>query len=63
MPRPKTEAAEYKKLMLRLPASILDACSSIALRDHRSMNSQILYVLEEWLLKEKRYDSRRSIHA
>jgi hypothetical protein len=59
MPREKTAAADYKKLMLRLPEELLEACQRSALANRRSMNAQILYVLEEWVAKEKARESRR----
>jgi len=49
MGRPLTQAATYKHLMLRLPLPILEACRAGAERERRSLNAQILWVLEEWL--------------
>lgn len=60
MPRVKTPAATYKKLMLRLPEDMLRAVNRIAEENHRSMNAQILHVLSEWLKEEQPHVSRRS---
>jgi hypothetical protein len=60
MPRAKTPAAEYKKLMLRLPDEALQAITRIAEENHRSMNAQILHVLLDWLAKEHKHGSPRS---
>jgi hypothetical protein len=49
MARPKTDAATYKSLMLRLPAELLDAYRGWATAEHRSLNAQILWVLEACL--------------
>lgn len=59
MPRAKTSVADYKKLMLRLPADVLEACHQIAQNNHRSMNAQILHFLTECLAKEQ-HGSRQS---
>lgn len=52
MARPKTTVATYKKLMLRLPEDVLQACKTAAEKNHRSMNAQIVHVLIEDLEKE-----------
>lgn len=49
MGRPKTEAATYKSLMLRLPTEVLEACKVRATYEHRSLNAQLLSVIEDWL--------------
>ena len=49
MGRPKTEAATYKSLMLRLPTEVLEACKVRATIAHRSLNAQLLSVIEDWL--------------
>lgn len=49
MGRPKTEAATYKSLMLRLPTDMLEACKSRATEKRRSLNAQLLCVIDEWL--------------
>lgn len=60
MPRPKTEAADYKKLMLRLPVNVHAACEQRATVNRRSLNAQILFMLEDWLTKEQSHESHRS---
>jgi hypothetical protein len=49
MPRPKTEAGDYKGLMLRLPEPMLRACKARAEQQRRSLNAQLLCVIDEWL--------------
>ncbi len=49
MARPKTTAATYKSLMLRLPEPMLEACKSRAEKERRSLNAQLLCVIEDWL--------------
>ena len=49
MGRPLTEAATYRSLMLRLPDSMLQACKRQAAQERRSLNAQLLYVIDEWL--------------
>lgn len=49
MGRPKTEAATYKSLMLRLPTDMLEACKVQATAKRRSLNAQLLCVIDEWL--------------
>ena len=51
MGRPKTEAATYKSLMLRLPIDMLEACKVRAAANRRSLNAQLLSVIEDWLEK------------
>jgi hypothetical protein len=60
MPRAKTPAAEYKKLLLRLPGEMLQSVTHIAEASHRSMNAQIVHVLTEWLAKEQVHAPHRS---
>lgn len=49
MSRPKTVAATYKSLMLRLPTAMLEACKERAAAERRSLNAQLLWVIDEWL--------------
>jgi hypothetical protein len=53
MGRPKTEAADYKNLLLRLPEDILEQCKARAKKDHRSLNAQVLAMLEKCLQETK----------
>jgi hypothetical protein len=49
MSRPKTDIADYKGLMLRLPTTYLEACKRQAKKQHRSLNGQLIDVIEHWL--------------
>ena len=46
MPRPKTEAAQFTSLMLRLPPDVHEACKARARKYRRSLNAQLLWMLE-----------------
>ena len=59
MARPKTVVAKYKKLMLRLPQDVLEACKEAAEDNHRSMNAEIVHALVERYTQEKRYVPHR----
>lgn len=60
MGRPKTEAATYKSLMLRLPIDMLEACKVRAAANRRSLNAQLLSVIEDWL--EKPVPKRKHVY-
>ena len=49
MGRPKTEAATYKNLMVRIPTELLEPFKARAAEERRSLNAQLLCVIEEWL--------------
>lgn len=49
MGRPKTEAATYKSLMVRIPTELLEPFKARAAEERRSLNAQLLCVIEEWL--------------
>jgi hypothetical protein len=49
MPRQKMEEANDKSLMLRLPERILKACQVRAQRERRSLNQQMLWLIENAL--------------
>lgn len=51
MPRQKTEETNDKSLLLRLPERILKACQVRAQRERRSLNAQMLCLLEDALDK------------
>jgi hypothetical protein len=57
MARPKTEAADYTKLMLRLPKDVASACRDMAEENNRSLNAEILHTLLQRLIQEKRIDA------
>ena len=46
MPRQKTETENNKSLLLRLPEPLLEACRARAKKDRRSLNQQLLTMLE-----------------
>jgi hypothetical protein len=60
MPRPKTAAAKYKKLMFRLPEDLLEFVQQAADANQRSLNGQLLYVLLDWKAKERPRAARRA---
>lgn len=62
MSRPKTEAATYKSLMLRLPERLLEDCKAHATRKHRSLNGQILQFLEICLSESAKHDEQSFTH-
>lgn len=53
MPRQKTEEANDKSLLLRLPERILKACRVRAQRERRSLNAQMLCLIENALDEKK----------
>jgi hypothetical protein len=63
MARPKTEAATYKSLMLRLPADMLEACKVRATEKRRSLNAQLLCVIDEWLHTSEEKPTHAFTHA
>lgn len=63
MSRPKTEAATFKKLMLRLPVHVLEACKAKAEKEHRSVNAQILHELEIQLRETARHEVPALVHG
>jgi hypothetical protein len=53
MARPRTPVAEYKKLMLRLPDTMLATCQDLAAAHHHSLNAEILQALDAWFAQHK----------
>lgn len=53
MARPKTEAADYKGFMVRLPTPLLQRLRDRASKERRSINAQLVVFLED-LLPEKK---------
>jgi hypothetical protein len=49
MPRDKTLESPMKTLMVRLPAPLLEAFKAEATKSRRSLNGQLLYMMEAWL--------------
>jgi len=48
MPGKPTVAATYKKALIRIPPDILERLQGEALKEERSVNGQIVYVLRTW---------------
>lgn len=59
MPQAK---AKEKGLMLRLPETMLEACKQRATAQRRSLNAQLLCVIEAWLQTEDRPDGARYVY-
>jgi len=53
MARPKTEAADYTSMMVRMPKPMLEQFKARATQERRSLNAQFLRVIEKWLQKEE----------
>jgi predicted HicB family RNase H-like nuclease len=49
MARPKTEAATYTSMMVRLPEPMHEKFKAVAAKKRRSLNQQFLSILDEWL--------------
>ena len=53
MPKPKTEAAEYERLTVRLPPKIMQTLRKQAKTDRRPLNTHVVWCLEKLLHYEK----------
>jgi hypothetical protein len=49
MPRPKTAAADYERLTLRVPKDVIDALRHAADEAHRPLNTQAILLLRQVL--------------
>ena len=49
MPRPKTEAADYERLTLRLPKDVMEALRQAAAAAHRPLNTHAILLLRQIL--------------
>jgi predicted HicB family RNase H-like nuclease len=49
MPRPKTEAADYERLTLRLPKDVMEALRQAAAAAHRPLNTHTILLLRHML--------------
>jgi hypothetical protein len=49
MPRPKTEAADYERLTLRLPKDVMEALRQAAADAHRPLNTQAILLFRQIL--------------
>ena len=55
MPRPKTEAADYERLTLRLPKDVMEAADA-----HRPLNTQAILLLRQMLaLKNQPHEEQQ----
>ena len=60
MPRPKTEAADYERLTLRLPKDVMDALRHAAAAAHRPLNTHAILLLRQILgLKNPPHEERQ----
>lgn len=53
MARPRTEAADYKSLLVRMPEEMLEAFKHKTTQKRRSLNAQMLCLIENWLQTEE----------
>ena len=60
MPREKTEAADYKGWLLRLPEEKLEACKGFATQEHRSLNAQLVWMIEQMLEQLERQRDKKT---
>jgi plasmid stability protein len=63
MGRPKTEAATYTSMMVRLPKDMLEKFRVRATKERRSLNAQFLCVLEDWLEEEEEKNGHELVGA
>ena len=56
--KPKTEAAHYERLTLRIPSKILRALKAQAKEEKRPLNTHVWWCLEQFLAykKEKKHE-------
>lgn len=47
MARPKHP--DYQQISVRLPLDVLAKCRSLAARDERSLNEQVVFAVKRWL--------------
>lgn len=60
MARPKTAASGYRKIILRLPEEMLKDCKNEAEKARRSLNAQLLCVIEDWLNNGKMSEGKHA---
>lgn len=61
MPRQKLEEANDKMLLLRLPERLLKACQARAVRERRSVNQQMLWLIEIALAQPQDHAAREPV--
>jgi len=49
MPRPKTEAADYERLTLRVPKDVMEGLRQAAADAHRPLNTQAILLFRQVL--------------
>jgi hypothetical protein len=52
MTRTKPEVDTCRKLVVRFPEDVMEAFQVKVQKTRRSMNAQILYLIEEWLAED-----------
>jgi hypothetical protein len=52
MPRPKTVAAEYQPITVRLPVHIYDEICDVAEEEDRSRNEQVVRIVRQWYVEK-----------
>jgi hypothetical protein len=60
MPKPKTDAAEFLPITIRIPAYIMADMRDIAQAEDRSLNQQIVRVVKSWHAEYRRKSKRSS---
>jgi len=63
MARTKTEVASYKSTVLRLPEWMLVACKAQAAKKRRSLNAQLLCIIEDSLNNTKESASHELVYS
>jgi hypothetical protein len=58
MGRPLTEAAHYRKILLRIPNELLTLAKARALAEDRSLNAQLVQFIRQALPPEKETATR-----
>lgn len=49
MGRPRTEMATHEPVTIRLPHETLETCRQVAKAEYRSLNAQLLLIVEAWM--------------
>lgn len=53
MARPRTAAADYQKMLLRIPVPMLEECKKRIVKSKRSLNAELVATIEHGLLFEE----------
>lgn len=62
MPRPKTEAADYERLTIRLPKDVLDTLRRKAGKIGRPLNTQVVRMLQDGLRACRKSENPGEVH-